>query len=136
MQPATSTLPTADIKDSILDAVGHTPLVRVSRLAAGLTPQVLVKVEALNPGGSIKDRAALSMIDAAERSGSSSPAARSSRPPLATPASASPWPPPEGLSWHLRDAGQDVARKDRPLSAYGAEVVICPTNVAPEDPES
>src|SRR5215207_1883882 len=60
---------TADIKDSILDAIGGTPLVRLSRLGAELTPQLVAKVEALNPGGSIKDRVAVALIDAAERDG-------------------------------------------------------------------
>src|SRR3954463_12910745 len=58
-----------DIRDSILETVGDTPLVRLSRVGAGLTPQLVAKVEALNPGGSIKDRAALAMIEAAEREG-------------------------------------------------------------------
>ena len=58
-----------DIRDSILDAIGGTPLVRLSRIAAGLTPQVVAKVESLNPGGSIKDRVAVSLIEAAERDG-------------------------------------------------------------------
>src|SRR5438874_2291227 len=57
------------VADSILDAIGHTPLVRLSRLGAGVTPQLVAKVEALNPGGSIKDRAAIAMIEAAERDG-------------------------------------------------------------------
>ena len=48
----------ADIKDSILDAIGDTPLVRLSRIGAGLPPQLVAKVESLNPGGSIKDRVA------------------------------------------------------------------------------
>src|SRR3954453_2029653 len=61
--------PTVDIKGSILDAIGNTPLVRLSRLGAGLTPQLVAKVEALNPGGSIKDRVAVALIEAAERSG-------------------------------------------------------------------
>ncbi len=76
----------ADIKDSILDAVGHTPLVRLSRLGAGLTPQLVAKVEYLNPGGSIKDRPAIAMIEAAEREGKLRPAARSSSRRPATPA--------------------------------------------------
>ena len=59
----------ADIKDSILDAIGHTPLVRLQRLGAGLRPQLVAKVEALNPGGSIKDRVAVALIEAAEREG-------------------------------------------------------------------
>ena len=59
----------ADIKDSILDTVGETPLVRLSRIAAGLTPQVVAKVEYFNPGGSIKDRVAMRMVEAAEADG-------------------------------------------------------------------
>jgi cystathionine beta-synthase len=58
-----------DIKDSILDTVGDTPLVRLSRLAAGLVPQVVAKVEYFNPGGSIKDRVAIRLVEAAERDG-------------------------------------------------------------------
>ncbi|HKH35410.1 MAG TPA: pyridoxal-phosphate dependent enzyme, partial [Beijerinckiaceae bacterium] len=58
-----------DIKESILDAVGETPLVRLSRLGRPLKPQLVAKIEALNPGGSIKDRAALALIEAAERDG-------------------------------------------------------------------
>lgn len=61
----------ARIHDSILDAIGDTPVVRLSRLASGLSPQVVAKVESLNPGGSIKDRVAVSLIDA-----SSSPQAQ------------------------------------------------------------
>src|SRR4051794_16459602 len=57
------------IKDSILDAIGDTPLVRLSRIGAGLTPEILAKVEYLNPGGSIKDRVAIALIEAAERDG-------------------------------------------------------------------
>src|SRR3954453_8175050 len=55
-----------DIRDSILDAIGGTPLVRLGRLGAGLRPQLVAKVEALNPGGSIQDRVALAPIEAAE----------------------------------------------------------------------
>src|SRR5687768_8844308 len=61
--------PPADIKDSILDAVGETPLVRLSRLGKALQPQLVAKIESLNPGGSIKDRAAIALIEAAERDG-------------------------------------------------------------------
>src|SRR3954464_13163717 len=63
----------SDIRDSILDAIGDTPLVRLSRLGAGLTPQLVAKVEALNPGGSIKDRVAVALIEAAERAGKLKP---------------------------------------------------------------
>src|SRR5258705_13545596 len=57
------------IKNSILDAIGDTPLVRLSRIAAGLRPQVPAKGEYLNPGGSIKDRIAVALIEAPERDG-------------------------------------------------------------------
>ena len=63
----------AEIKDSILDAVGDTPLVRLGRLGKALRPQLVAKVEALNPGGSIKDRAAIALIEAAERDGKLKP---------------------------------------------------------------
>ena len=56
---ATTTASTVDIKDSILDTIGDTPLVRLSRIGAGLTPQIVAKVESFNPGGSIKDRVAV-----------------------------------------------------------------------------
>src|SRR5918999_3187402 len=59
----------ADIKDSILDTVGETPLVRLSRIGAGLAPQIVAKVEYFNPGGSIKDRVAMRLVEAAERAG-------------------------------------------------------------------
>src|SRR5438477_369057 len=54
---------------SILEAVGHTPLVRLQRITAGLRPTILAKVETINPGGSVKDRIGLKMIEDAERRG-------------------------------------------------------------------
>src|SRR5919201_2443116 len=68
MRALTDTTST-EIKDTILEAIGGTPLVRLRRLGAGLRPQVVAKVEALNPGGSIKDRVALALIEAAEHDG-------------------------------------------------------------------
>jgi cysteine synthase A len=69
----TPTATTPEIKDSLLDTVGETPLVRLSRIAQGCAPQVVAKVEYFNPGGSIKDRVAMRMIEAAERDGSLRP---------------------------------------------------------------
>src|SRR3954454_12419312 len=60
---------TTDIKETILDAIGGTPLVRLARVGAGVRPQLVAKVEALNPGGSIKDRVAVALIEAGERGG-------------------------------------------------------------------
>src|SRR6201994_4559424 len=59
----------ARIHDSILDTIGDTPLVRLTRIGAGLRCQLVAKLEVFNPGGSIKDRVAVAMIDAAEREG-------------------------------------------------------------------
>ncbi len=75
------------LQDSILDTIGDTPLVRLSRIGAGLRPRLVAKLEAFNPGGSIKDRVAVALIEAAERDGRLTPRrARSSSRPRATPA--------------------------------------------------
>ena len=58
-----------EISDSILEVIGNTPLVRLSRIGRDLRPQLVAKLEALNPGGSIKDRVAVALIEAAERDG-------------------------------------------------------------------
>ena len=63
----------ADIKDSILDTVGDTPLVRLSRIGANVQPQIVAKLESFNPGGSVKDRLALAIITDAEQRGRLSP---------------------------------------------------------------
>src|SRR4030088_3498927 len=65
----------AEILETILDAVGNTPLVRLARLAADTRPPVVAKVESLNPGGSVKDRIGLAMIEAAEQAGQLRPGA-------------------------------------------------------------
>src|SRR5262245_43796911 len=134
---ATTAGPTVDIKDSILDAIGETPLVRLSRLAAGLTPQVVAKVEALNPGGSIKDRVAVALIDAAEREGKLKPGGTIVEPTSGNTGT--------GLAIAARLKGYRVIavmpdkmsrEKIDLLRAYGAEVVIAPTDVAPESPQA
>jgi len=127
----------ADIKDSILEAIGHTPLVRLSRMAAGLTPQVVAKVESLNPGGSINDRVAVALIDAAERDGHLRPGGTIVEPTSGNTGT--------GLAIAARLKGYRViavmpdkmsSEKIDLLRAYGAEVVVAPTDVAPESPQS
>jgi cystathionine beta-synthase len=127
----------AVIHDSIIETVGNTPLVRLSRIGAGLTPQLVAKVEALNPGGSIKDRAALAMIEAAERDGLLRPGGTIVEPTSGNTGT--------GLAMAARLKGYHVIavmpdkmskEKIDLLRAYGAEVVVCPTNVEPESPES
>src|SRR4051795_8836091 len=134
---ATTTVSTVDIKDSILDAVGATPLVRLSRLGAGLTPQIVAKVESLNPGGSIKDRVAVALIEAAERDGKLKPGGTIVEPTSGNTGT--------GLAIAARLKGYRVIavmpdkmskEKIDLLRAYGAEVVVAPTEVAPESPES
>jgi len=58
-----------DVADSVLDLIGDTPLVRLSRIGRGLTCDLVAKMETTNPGGSVKDRPAVAMVDAAERDG-------------------------------------------------------------------
>ena len=128
---ATTTASTVDIKDSILDAIGDTPLVRLSRLGAGLTPQIVAKVESLNPGGSIKDRVAVALIEAAERDGKLKPGGTIVEPTSGNTGT--------GLAIAARLKGYRVIavmpdkmskEKIDLLRAYGAEVVVAPTAVA------
>ena len=103
----------------------------------GPPPLLLAKMEMLNPGGSVKDRIGLPMIEAAERDGLLQPGGT-----IIEPTSGQHRPRPghrrraQGLSLHLRDGRQAVVREAELLRAYGAEVVLCPTNVPPESPES
>ncbi len=135
MRPLTDTQ--VDIKDSLLDAVGNTPLVRLSRLGAGLTPQLVAKVEYLNPGGSIKDRPAIAMIEAAEAEGLLRPGGTIVEPTSGNTGT--------GLAIAARLKGYRVIavmpdkmsrEKIDLLRAYGAEVVVAPTAVPPDSPES
>src|SRR5436309_2782394 len=134
---ATATDTSTAIKDSILDAVGDTPLVRLSRIGAGLRPQIVAKVESLNPGGSIKDRIAVALIDAAERDGKLHPGGTIVEPTSGNTGT--------GLAIAARLKGYRVIavmpdkmskEKIDLLRAYGAEVVVAPTDVAPDSPQS
>ena len=102
------------LKESILDTIGDTPLVRLSRIAAGVRPRLVAKLETFNPGGSIKDRVAVALIEAAERDGHLKPGGTIIEP---TSGNTGTGPrdrgPPEGLPGDRGDARQDVAREDR-----------------------
>ena len=78
------------IYDDITKTIGHTPLVRLNRIANGSKAQVVAKLESFNPLSSVKDRIGVAMIDDAEKRGLLKPAPSSSSRPAATPAS--PWP--------------------------------------------
>jgi cystathionine beta-synthase len=127
----------ADIKDSILDTVGETPLVRLSRVGAGLAPPIVAKLESFNPGGSIKDRVALRLVEAAERDGRLRPGGTIIEPTSGNTGT--------GLAIAARLKGYRVIavmpdkmskEKIDLLRAYGAEVVVAPTDVAPDSPQS
>jgi cystathionine beta-synthase len=125
------------VKDSILDTIGDTPLVRLSRIGAGLRPQLVAKLESFNPGGSIKDRVAVALIEAAERDGRLRPGGTIVEPTSGNTGT--------GLAIAARLKGYRVIavmpdkmsrEKIDLLRAYGAEVVLAPTDVAPDSPQS
>jgi cystathionine beta-synthase len=135
--PLTDPGPPIDAADSLLDLVGRTPLVRLDRTARDLPCQLFAKLELLNPGGSVKDRPAIAMIDEAERQGLLEPGSTIV----------------EGTSGNTGIGLAIVAARRRYrcifvmpdkmapekialLRAYGAEVVVCPTAVAPDHPDS
>jgi cystathionine beta-synthase len=123
--------------ESILDLVGNTPLVRLSKVTEGLRPVILAKLEQLNPGGSVKDRIGLAMLEDAERRGLLRPGGT-----IVEPTSGNTG---HGLAMAAAIKGYKMifvmpdkmsAEKISLLRAYGAEVVICPTNVERESPQS
>ena len=123
--------------DSVVDLMGDTPLVRLNHVADGLAPLVLAKVEYFNPGGSVKDRIAKRMIEAAEADGRLKPGGT-----IVEPTSGNTG---VGLALVAQQRGYrcvfvcpDKVSEDKRnvLKAYGAEVVVCPTAVPPEHPDS
>jgi cystathionine beta-synthase len=126
-----------EVKDSALSLIGETPAVRLSRLELELRTPLVAKVEFLNPGGSVKDRPAVSMIDAAERDGVLKPGGT-----LVEPTSGNTG---IGLAMVAALRGYRVIavmpdkmsrEKIDTLRAFGAEVVVCPTDVPPDSPRS
>ncbi|HTK76859.1 MAG TPA: cystathionine beta-synthase [Gemmataceae bacterium] len=123
--------------ETILQSIGRTPLVRLRQVGQGLAIPVYVKVEAMNPGGSVKDRVAVAMIAEAERRGHLRPGgtiieatAGNTGVGLAMVAAVKSY----RCIFVLPD--KMSAEKISLLKAYGAEVVITPTSVAPDSPES
>ncbi|MCH2182587.1 MAG: pyridoxal-phosphate dependent enzyme [Mariniblastus sp.] len=123
--------------DNILDAVGQTPLVRLNRMNQGLKPTIYAKVEYLNPGGSVKDRIAINMIDQAEQRGELKPGGTiiegtsgNTGMGLALLAAV------RGYKVIFTTTDKQSKEKVDLLKALGAEVIVCPTAVEPEDPRS
>ncbi len=125
------------VVDSLLDLVGDTPLVRLRRFSAGVAPTLLAKVEYLNPAGSVKDRIAVSMISAAEEAGQLQrggtivePTSGNTGAGLALAATL------RGYRCVFVMPDKMSQEKINLLRAYGAEVVLCPAAVDPDDPRS
>ncbi len=126
-----------DVASCALDLVGRTPMVRLGRVAPHLATPVVAKLETVNPGGSVKDRAAVAMIDAAEAAGHLKPGDV-----IVEPTSGNTG---VGLAMVAAQRGyrcifvctdKVAPEKVALLRAYGAEVVVCPAKVAPQDPRS
>src|SRR5437867_11545060 len=122
---------------SVLELVGDTPIVRLDSLGRGVEPRILAKLEYLNPGGSVKDRIGLAMIEKAEREGKHRPGGTIVEPTsgdtgvgLAIAAAI------KGYRCIFVMPDKMSQEKIALLRAYGAEVVICPTAVPPDSPES
>jgi cystathionine beta-synthase len=123
--------------DTVLDLIGGTPLVRLHAVVPEADAMVLAKVEYLNPGGSVKDRVAVRILDAAEEMGLLRPGGTVVEPTSGNTG--------VGLALAAQRRGYRCvfvcpdkvsADKRNVLRAYGAEVVVCPSDVAPEDPRS
>src|SRR3954452_18424255 len=126
-----------EVANSLLDLIGNTPLVRLGRVGAELECDLIAKLEMLNAGGSVKDRPAVAMVDAAEKAGLLLPGGT-----IVEPTSGN-----TGVGLAIVAARRRyrcvfvmpdkmAAEKIKLLRAYGAEVVVCPTAVAPSAPES
>jgi cystathionine beta-synthase len=126
-----------EIADSLIDLIGDTPLLRLNRVTEGLTCTIAAKLEMLNPGGSVKDRPALAMITQAEREGALRPGGT-----IVEPTSGNTG---VGLAIVAAERGyrcifvvtdKVAPEKIRLLEAYGAQVIVCPVAVEPDDPQS
>jgi len=126
-----------DIKNNILETIGHTPLIRLNKLTKDLPCTVLAKVEYFNPGNSAKDRMALKMVEVAEKDGRLKPGGTiiegtsgNTGMGLALAAVV------KGYKCIFATTDKQSKEKMDILKALGAEVIVCPTNVEPDDPRS
>lgn len=126
-----------DIKNNILETIGNTPLIRLNKITKGFPCTVLAKVDYFNPGNSIKDRMALKMVEVAEQEGKLKPGGTiiegtsgNTGMGLALAAVV------KGYKCIFVTTDKQSKEKADILKAVGAEVIVCPTNVLPEDPRS
>src|SRR5438045_9131233 len=126
-----------DIKNNILETIGNTPLIRLNKITKDLPCTVLAKVDYFNPGNSIKDRMAVKMVEVAEKEGKLKPGgiiiegtSGNTGMGLALAACV------KGYKCIFVTTDKQSKEKADILKAVGADVIICPTNVKPEDPRS
>ncbi len=128
---------TQNAKNNILETIGETPIVKLNKTVQGLPANIYAKLEFMNPGGSIKDRIAVNMIDEAEKAGTIQPGgtiieATSGNTGMGLALVGA----SRGYKCIFVMADKQSEEKRAALRAVGAEVVICPTAVEPEDPRS
>lgn len=123
--------------NNILETIGNTPLVKLNNITKEISATVLAKIETTNPGNSIKDRMAVKMIEEAEKSGQLKPGGTiiegtsgNTGMGLAMAAII------KGYKCIFTTTDKQSKEKVDALRAFGAEVIVCPTNVEPEDPRS
>src|SRR5215216_5173543 len=126
-----------DVKNNILETIGNTPLVRLNKITKSFPCEVYAKVEYFNPGNSIKDRMAVKMVEEAEQQGKLKPGGTivegtsgNTGMGLALAACI------KGYKCIFVTTDKQSKEKADILKAVGAEVIVCPTNVLPEDPMS
>ena len=126
-----------DVKNNILETIGNTPLIQLNKITKSLPCRVLAKVDYFNPGNSIKDRMALKMVEVAEKEGKLKPGGTiiectsgNTGMGLALAAIV------KGYKCIFTTTDKQSKEKIDILKAVGAEVIVCPTNVEPEDPRS
>ncbi len=129
--------PNKKICDNVLESIGNTPMIRLNKVAEGIKAKVYAKVETFNPGNSIKDRMALKMVEDAEKAGVLKPGGTiiegtsgNTGMGLAIAAIV------KGYKCIFATTDKQSKEKVDALRAFGAEVIVCPTNVEPEDPRS
>jgi cystathionine beta-synthase len=137
VRPITDSGPPMDVVDSVIDLIGGTPMVRLDRIGRDLPCHLLAKLEYFNPGGSVKDRPAREMLDAAEAAGLLGrgstivePTSGNTGVALAMVAAQ------RGYHCIFTMPDKIAEEKRQLLRAYGAKVVMCPTAVPPEHPDS
>ena len=123
--------------DNILKTIGNTPLIKINKVCAEVSALVLLKLETVNPGHSIKDRMALKMLEDAEKRGDILPGGTiiectsgNTGMGLAIAAAV------KGYRCIFTTSDKQSKEKFDMLRAHGAEVIVCPTNVTPDDPRS